>query len=237
MKSPRVWNRLGLAALMLCGACYSMTLMQEPRPLPQGAVRGSAGLAVNASNPGLSVQVAARVGLGAGTEARLKLSLPGAQRTSGVNAVAGVEAGLNYQPYDSESFGIFLMPHYRYYEINEDFDDFLDESSEHKRRIHAFALPMLAVFHVGWYELFVGPDLHAGTRDQRGFLGLGGHAGASLPCGRFVHLTLETGVVAAVAGVHGSRDQYGDLSQSVLTVGRLVSEFGLSVSVGSPYRK
>ena len=94
-----------------------MTLMQEPKPLPQGAVRGSAGLAVNASNPGLSLQVAARVGLGASTEARLKLSLPGAQLTTGVRVVSGVEAGLNDQPYDSESFGIFLMPHYRYYEI------------------------------------------------------------------------------------------------------------------------
>ncbi|HVZ34350.1 MAG TPA: hypothetical protein VG963_18105 [Polyangiaceae bacterium] len=229
MKRGALW----LGAFALCGACYSMTLMQEPKPLPQGKVRGSAGFAVNTTSPGPSPQLAARVGLGAATEVRLKLSFPA--RTG---PVGDVEAGFNVQPYDSKLFGLFLMPHYRYYVIEEDFDGHFDEDDpEHKRRIQAFAIPMLAVFHVGWYELFIGPDLHAGTRDRRGFLALGGHIGASVASGRFVHLTLEVGVLGSVAGVHTMRGQEGALTQSVLTVGNLMSEIGFSVSFGSQYRK
>jgi len=225
----RVWGCWWLGPLALCGACYSMTVMQEPKPLPQGAVRGSLGLGVNTS-AGVSAQLASRVGLGLRTEARLKLSFAGDGR-----ALGGTEAGLNCQPYDAQRVGLFLMPHYRYYAIND--DDVRDDYYGTTRRIHAFAIPMLAVFHLGWYELFVGPDLHAGTREQQGFLGVGGHVGGSVAASRFVHLTLETGLIGTVAGIDASRDQYGDVSQSVLTVGDVQVEVGFSVSVGSPYRR
>jgi hypothetical protein len=227
-------KRLGHAALLtLVGACYSLSATQEPKALPAGAVRGAAGLAFDLRSAGPSAHAAARVGLGLGTEARLKLSTPGDE-----TAVGGAEAGINVQPYDSERVGLFLMPHYRYYAIHDDTDSWGDEDyRDFTRRIHAFAMPMLVVFHLGAYEVFLGPDAHGGTRDREGFLALGGHVGASVAASRFVHLTLETGVLCSVAGPRQARDEYGELWQRSLTVGRVVSELGFSVSFGSPYRR
>ncbi len=98
-------------------------------------------------------------------------------------------------------------------------------------------MPTLVVFHLYPYDLFVGPDLHAGTRQGRGFLAVGGHLGASVRAGRFVNLTLETGLLGSVSGPQEQRDEYGDLTQRVLTVGNLIAEIAFSVSVGSPYLK
>jgi hypothetical protein len=226
----RLW---GIAALALVTACYSMSTLQEPKPLPQGAVRGSVGLgSVAAHHRGFpDLQLALRVGLIDRVESRLKLVLPGSDR-----GVGGVEAGINILPVDSQYVGLFLMPHYRYYRVDEDFDDWFDESGNHPRRVHAFAMPTLAVFHLPSCDLFVGPDLQAGTRQRRGMLAIGGHLGTSFAAGRYVHLTVETGIVGAVAGTSRQRDRYGDLSQQVLTVGDTTIEIAFSVSVGSPYR-
>ncbi|HEX5660846.1 MAG TPA: hypothetical protein VFX59_26815 [Polyangiales bacterium] len=120
-----------------------MSALQEPRPLQQGAVRGSAGTGFDLQRAGPSLQVAARVGLGAGVETRLKLVMPRRDLL-----LVGAEAGLNWQPWDSERVGLFLMPHYRYYHVEEDFDDLFDEYCCQDRTIHAFALPTLVVFHL-----------------------------------------------------------------------------------------
>lgn len=231
---PRIW----VGVLALLGACYSMSLMQEPKPLPKGAVRGAAGLAFNAAiGPVPTPQVAARVGVVDHVEARLKLSSVGSRNRHG-RALGGLEAGFNVQPFDSPYVGVFLMPHYRYYQIREDADQYFDEYAEqHDRRVHAFAMPTLAVFHLQPYDLFIGPDLHVGTRDKRGFLALGGHIGASVAAGRYVSATLEFGLFGTVAGPHGARDQESALSQPVLTIGQVSAEAALSLSFGSAHAK
>jgi hypothetical protein len=225
----RAWGVTAFAAL---AACYSLSAMQEPRPLPQGGVRPAVGLGIDSKRGGPSLQLGTRVGLGAGTEVRLKLVLPGERAL-----ISGTEAGLNWQPWDSERIGIFLMPHYRYYRVNEDDDGPFDEYCCQERTIQAFAMPSLVVFHLQPYDLFVGPDVHAGTRQRHGFLALGGHLGASVRAGRFVHLTLEGGLLGSVAGPRRQANDNDGVTQSILTVGALTAELGFSVSLGSTYLK
>lgn len=98
----------------------------------------------------------------------------------------------------------------------------------------AVALPTLLVVHLGENEVFIGPDLHAGTRQGDGFLAVGAHLGTSLALGRRVYLTLESGLVSSVVGPHSWVDPETD-KHLVLTVGRVTSEVAVSVSWGSPY--
>jgi hypothetical protein len=47
------------------------------------------------------------------------------------------------------------------------------------------------VQHVGRSQFFLGPDLHAGTRDSQAFVALGGHLGVSIATGKYAHITPE----------------------------------------------
>jgi hypothetical protein len=230
-----------LAALLSSSACYSLGILQEPKPTPPGKVRASAGIAVNVDRPLPSHQVAVRVGLWTRTEARLKLSLPGEL------AISGLQAGVNVQPFEGEHVSLFLMPHYRFDRLLEDTDEFLDEYPDPRAHIQAFAMPMLFVFDVRDHLLFIGPDLHVGARTARGsnqryardrrsygYLAIGGHVGAGFHVLRRVYLTPELGLVAVVSGP-AFADGDGEDSRAVLTKGDVIPEVSLSVSFGGRY--
>jgi len=66
-----------LAFLLLMAAapgCYTLSLMQDPKPVAPGTVRATVGMASNIDGPAPSQHLGVRVGLVPQAEARVKLS-------------------------------------------------------------------------------------------------------------------------------------------------------------------
>jgi hypothetical protein len=215
-----------LALSLACG-CYSLGIMQEPKVLPAGKVRGVASLALQPTSdaPAPFVQAGLRVGLGGRTEAQVAL----------LSFIQGLKVGVGVAPYESALFDLFLMPNYRYFwNVVEEAGWIEGRSSE--RRVHALALPMLGVFHIAGHDLFVGPDLHAGRRDQRGFLALGGHFGVATPLrNNHVSLIPEISVLGVLIGQRQGIDPSSGDRHVVLARGKLMVELGFAISFGGAH--
>jgi hypothetical protein len=223
MRGCRLWL---LWACLTAPACYSLSLMQEPKPLAPGRVRGSVGFGWNLERlPAPSLHTGLRVGVLPHVEARVKASWIG----SGA-PLQSLQSGLTLELYEDTLQSVVLMPYYRYDPaLLEDADELLDEAPEHRRRVHAFALPALYVRHGSTSHVFIGPELQAGARDGHGFFAAGAHLGVSTGRGGQAYFTPELSLLYVLAG------QASDAraSQSVLRLHDFLLELGVSLTFGS----
>ena len=215
--------------LVLSPACYSLSLMQEPKPLRPGTVRVIAGNGFNTARGAPDLNLGLRVGLFPRTEARVKLTLFNESA-----AVQSVQAGFNFELYAGRYQSVVVMPYYRYDPaVWEDQDELFDETAYPHHRVHAFAMPLLFVQHIGRSHLFIGPDLHVGARDGDSFVALGGHVGVSIAAGKYAHITPEFSLLTVVSGVEPALNRAFDVRETALTLHDVIGEIGLSCTFGA----
>lgn len=222
-------NRLALVALALLPACYSLSLMQEPKPVPPGTLRAIAGLAVNPEQGGPIPHFGLRLGILPHVEARAKIALLGDK-----NIVQSGQLGLNVEVALSIHQSLLFMPYYRYdTDLMEDDDSVTDEEHLPRHTVQAFAMPVLLVQHIGQTHLFVGPDVQSGTRDGVSFFALGGHVGFSVPLGPNVHFTPEFSLLTVVAGPQAPPYPVWSRPEKLLILHDVIGEIGVSFSFGA----
>jgi len=221
-----------LASLAVTG-CYSLGVGQDPRPLGPGGVRGSVGVHYQVESDVPYVQVGARVGVVDGSEVRVQMSFvddhPGA-------VLQGLQAGVNVEAYAGDRFSLFLMPNYRLYRFVEDnTSDANDDPVVAERRVQAFAMPTLFVFDWEGQDMFLGPSLHLGARDQAAFFALGAHAGFSFHTPEdHLSITPEVSVMTGVLASVLDNDPY--TRNRLFLPGSVMAELGLSMTFGSKHR-
>jgi hypothetical protein len=222
-------NRLGLLALALLPACYSLSLMQDPKPVPPGTFRANAGMAVSFEHPAPITHLGLRLGIFPNVEARAKVALLGEKGDA-----QSVQLGYNIELPLSIHQSLLFMPYYRYDpNLWEDKDGLFDESDLPRHKVQAFAMPVLFVQHIGRGHVFIGPDVHAGYRDGASFLALGGHVGFSIAAGRCVHFTPEFSVLTVVDGPEAPPYPVWSQPERLLILHDVIAEIGLSVSFGA----
>lgn len=94
---------LPLSAAMT--GCYTLSLMQDPRPLAPGTARGSVGMSFN---PGPSLHLAARVGVLPHVKLRAKLS------ALSQDSIQSAQLDLNIELSITKNRSIFYMPYARF---------------------------------------------------------------------------------------------------------------------------
>ncbi|MDB4986695.1 MAG: hypothetical protein JWN04_1873 [Myxococcaceae bacterium] len=211
---------LQLALLLVVAGCYSSSLLQEPKPLPPGKVRGAIGLEI-ASPTGVSPAVGARIGLAPRTELRGKLS------------GGGGEIGINVQAVDSKVFDLMLMPSF----IEYDIDDAFDEYSPHVHMI-GFALPIVASASLDEAEqvqLFFGPDLRFGKRNDAAWSAVGVHVGAAI-AGPYDHGTFIP-ECAFLQGVMAAESASVSPAGRTLSKGTHTISCSLGVTLGGSHQR
>jgi hypothetical protein len=217
---------LVLLLLTAASGCYTLSLMQDPKPLSPGAVRGSVGMAVNPERAWPSQHLGLRVGLIPHVEARAKLVV------GGKYFFQSAQAGFNLEVPLATDKSVSFMPYYRFDSfVFEDNDAVFDSEYPH-HDVHALAVPILFVEDLGRDHLFLGPDVHAGMRDARPFLGVGFHLGYAIAAGRYAHITPELSLLAVVAGTAGPSPSWTQGPQTTLLPGDVIAELGLSCSFG-----
>lgn len=208
--------------------CYTLSLMQEPRPVPPEMGRGSIGLGFNTKNAYPSLHLAARVGLVPHVELRAKASVG-----SG-DIIQSAQLGVNIELPIGRYQSLFYMPYARIdpqlSENKEPSTDF-DDPMHHTR---AFVAPMLFVQHVGAGDFFIGPEVQIGSRDERQFIGVGGHIGCSFAVASYGNITPEFGLLTIVNGTAPTMPRAA-WQQPTLLQGDVIAEFGLSYSFGAAH--
>jgi hypothetical protein len=207
-------------------ACYSNSLLQEPRVLPPGKVRVGLGGQGYPGMGGGAPELGLRVGLFERTEARVKGTLTGA------------DLGLNVLAHEDDLLRVLLMPTLKLYEgatTDADGDAIIDEDWHTHHDFRAASLPVIVAAQLGPVELFAGPDLQLGKRGSRRFGALAGHFGIAIPLGPNVTFIPELSVCWAFHGPRPIAYSNTGPADDYLARGDVAAQLGAGFTFGNRY--